>query len=94
MFVKYLSDDVNVFTPLKVTTRHIKNYLEFTKNKGNYTYAVDINSLKLHNPSARGDFEKQVSLYTVNNYMTAKCLSVIRLYKLEPISTVGSLMGI
>ena len=69
MFAKYLADEVNIFTPLKVTTKHIKDYLEFTKNKGKYSYVVDINSLKSNNPSARGDFGKQVSMYTVNNYL-------------------------
>ena len=69
LFAKYLADEVNIFTPLKVTTKHIKDYLEFTKNKGKYSYVVDINSLKSNNPSARGDFGKQVSMYTVNNYL-------------------------
>ena len=69
LFAKYLADEVNIFTPLKVTTKHIKDYLEFTKNKGKYSYVVDINSLKCNNPSARGDFGKQVSMYTVNNYL-------------------------
>lgn len=69
LFSKYLADEVNIFTPLKVTTKHIKEYLEFTKNKGKYSYVVDINSLKSNNPSARGDFGKQVSMYTVNNYL-------------------------
>jgi integrase/recombinase XerD len=69
LLAKYLADEVNIFTPLKVTTKHIKDYLEFTKNKGKYSYVVDINSLKSNNPSARGDFGKQVSMYTVNNYL-------------------------
>lgn len=64
LFAKYLADEVNVFTPLEVTTKHIKDYLEFTKTKGKYSYVADINSLKYNNPSARGDFGKQVSMYT------------------------------
>lgn len=69
LFAKYLADEASIFTPIKVTTKHIKDYLEFTKNKGKYSYVVDINSLKSNNPSARGDFGKQVSMYTVNNYL-------------------------
>ncbi|BBK76423.1 hypothetical protein Cbu04g_14310 [Clostridium butyricum] len=44
MFAKYLADEVNVFTPLDVTTKNIKDYLEFTKTKGKYSYVADVNS--------------------------------------------------
>ncbi|WP_322008113.1 phage integrase N-terminal SAM-like domain-containing protein [Clostridium butyricum] len=33
LFAKYLADEVNVFTPLDVTTKNIKDYLEYYKNK-------------------------------------------------------------
>lgn len=33
LLAKYLDDEVNIFTPLEVTTKHIKDYLEFTKTK-------------------------------------------------------------
>ncbi|WP_252234183.1 hypothetical protein [Clostridium sp. ZS1] len=58
LFAKYLDDEVNTFTSLGVTTKHIKEYLEFTKTKEKYSYVSDINSLKSNNPSARGDFVK------------------------------------
>ncbi|MDU4749531.1 MAG: site-specific integrase [Clostridium butyricum] len=44
LFAKYLADEVNIFTPLDVTTRNIKDYLEFTKTKGKYSYVADVNS--------------------------------------------------
>lgn len=69
LFAKYLSDEINIFTPFKVTTKHIKDYLEFTKAKGKYSYVAESESIKFNNPSARGDFGKQVSMYTVNNYL-------------------------
>lgn len=69
LFAKYLADEINVFTPLKVTTKNIKDYLEFTRTKGKYSYVADCDSIKANNPSARGDFGKQVSMYTVNNYL-------------------------
>lgn len=68
-YAKYLADEVNISTPLEVTTKQIKYYLELIKTKGKYSYVADINSLKSNNPSGRSDFEKPVLMYTVNNYL-------------------------
>ena len=87
LFAKYLADEINIFTPLKVTTKHIKDYLEFTKNKGKYSYVVDINSLKSNNPFTRGDFGKQVSMYTVNNYLGNIKVYFTWIYDCEVIKT-------
>lgn len=69
LFSKYLEDEANIFTPITVTTKHIKTYLEFTKNKGKYSYVAEVNSLDYNNPQNRGDFGKEVSMWTVNNYL-------------------------
>lgn len=69
LFSKYMEDDKKIYSPLKVKTKDIKQYLEFTKNKGKYSYVGDINSIKQNNPSSRGDFGKPVSMWTVNNYL-------------------------
>ena len=69
LFFKYMSDEKNIFTPLEITNKDIKEYLEFTKNKGKYTYVSDINSTNINNPVNRGDFGKPVSMWTVNNYL-------------------------
>lgn len=69
LFSKYLVDEENIFTVESVTSKHIKTYLEFTKNKGKYSYVADVNSINLNNPSARGDFGKEISMWTVNNYL-------------------------
>lgn len=87
LFAKYLADEVNVFTPLKVTTKHVKDYLEFTRTKGKYSYVADCDSIKLNNPSARGDFGKQVSMYTVNNYLRNIKVYFSWLYDTEVIKT-------
>lgn len=69
LFAKYLEDEMNIFSPIPVKTKDIKDYLEFTKKKGKYSYVVDYSSTYNNNPSARGDFGKQVSMWTVNNYL-------------------------
>ena len=69
LFAKWLADELKIFSPKDVTTKNIKEYLEFTKTKGKYTYVANEKTLKYNNPTNRGDFGKQVSLYTVNNYL-------------------------
>ncbi|WP_024615050.1 tyrosine-type recombinase/integrase [Clostridium sp. Ade.TY] len=69
LFAKYMENDKKIFSPLKVKTKDIKEYLEFTKNKGKYSYVGDLKSTIYNNPSARSDFGKPVSLWTVNNYL-------------------------
>ncbi|MGL4848972.1 MAG: tyrosine-type recombinase/integrase [Clostridium sp.] len=69
LFAKYMEDDKNIYSPLKVKTKDVKEYIEFTKDKGKYSYVGDVESIKSNNPSARGDFGKPVSMWTVNNYL-------------------------
>ena len=69
LFSKYLQDDYNIFNVESVTTKNIKNYLEFTKTKGKYSFVVDEKSVNCNNPTARGDFGKEISMWTVNNYL-------------------------
>lgn len=69
LFAKYLEDEKKIYSPVAVKTNDIKEYLEFTKNKGKYSYVGDITTTVNNNPSARGDFGKQVSMWTVNNYL-------------------------
>lgn len=56
LFAKYMKDNKNIYSSLKVKTKDIKQYLEFTKTKGKYSYVIDINSTISNNQSERGDF--------------------------------------
>ena len=69
LFSKYAEDELNIYSPIAITTKHIKDYVEFTKNKGKYSYVADNNSINSNHPQNRGDFGKQVSMWTVNNYL-------------------------
>lgn len=67
LFSKYCEEELNKFIPSVITTKDIKEYLEFTRDRGKYSFVAttEINN----NPLARGDFGKKISLYTVNNYL-------------------------
>lgn len=69
LFSKYCEEELNKFIPSAITTKDIKEYLEFTKERGKYSFISRALEETNNNPSARGDFGKQVSLYTVNNYL-------------------------
>ncbi len=56
LFAKYMEDDKNIYSPLKVKTKYIKQYLEFTKTKEKDLYVRDINSPRSNNQSERRDF--------------------------------------
>lgn len=69
LFAKYIEEEHNISNPCVITTKHIKEYLEFTKDKGKYSYVSNVDTTIYNNPSARRDFGKQVSMWTVNNYL-------------------------
>lgn len=69
LFAKYLEEECNIYNPTTVKASDIKDYLEFTKTKGKYSYVSDIKSTMCNNPQNRTDFGKQVSMWTVNNYL-------------------------
>lgn len=69
LFAKYLEEEHKIFTPIVVTSSLIKDYLEFTKERGKYSYVSDISTTINNNPLGRTDFGKQVSMWTVNNYL-------------------------
>lgn len=69
LFMRYLEEEKDINDIHKVDKEIVQEYIRFTKERGKYSYVADVNSLKSNNPSARGDFGKQVSMYTVNNYL-------------------------
>jgi len=56
LFSKYLEEEHNIFTPTAVTAKNFKEYLEFTKTKGKYSYVIDENSTVSNNSAASNDF--------------------------------------
>lgn len=68
LLFKFLEEDYKIIYLEEVKESHIKDYIEFTKERGKYSYVssdVNINN----NPSARADFGKKISLATVSGYL-------------------------
>jgi integrase/recombinase XerD len=69
LFFKYLEEELNVTELEKVQEKYIKEYLEFTKDRGKYSFVENAKSLDINKPHNRTDFEKEISKGTLNNYL-------------------------
>lgn len=69
LFAKYLEDEKQITTIDKVNKEVVEEYLEFTKERGKYSYVADERSLKINNQQSRKDFGKEVTGATLNNYL-------------------------
>ncbi|WP_081896979.1 tyrosine-type recombinase/integrase [Clostridium sp. KNHs214] len=69
LFSQYLEKEKNINDVTKVTEKVIREYINFTKNRGKYTVVVDSKTLKTNSPEVRQDYGKKVSITTVNNYI-------------------------
>lgn len=69
LFFKYLEEEFNTTELEKVEEKHIKEYLDFTKDRGKYSFVANAESLDINKPQNRTDFEKEVSKGTLNNYL-------------------------
>lgn len=69
LFAKYLEEEKGITTPLDATTKDIKDYMDFTLDRGKYSYVSEFNSIQFNNPVARKDFGKSVSKVTINGYL-------------------------
>ncbi|WP_154698365.1 tyrosine-type recombinase/integrase, partial [Clostridium botulinum] len=69
LFAKYIEEEFKIFSPTLVETKHIRDYMKFTKEKGKYSYIANNSTINLNNPSQRKDFGKPVSMWTINNYL-------------------------
>ncbi|WP_322619177.1 tyrosine-type recombinase/integrase [Clostridium botulinum] len=53
----------------KVTEKIIREYINYTKNRGKYTIVRDKETLKTNKPEMRKDYGKKGSITTINNYI-------------------------
>lgn len=67
LFSKYLEEEKNITEITKITEKDIRDYINYTKNRGKYTVVLKTN--QINNPTNRTDFGKQVSKTTINNYI-------------------------
>lgn len=69
LFCKYLEEEKNIDDITKITEKDIREYIIYTKDRGKYTIASDESTLKINVPKSRKDYNTQVSLTTINNYI-------------------------
>ena len=69
LFFKFLEEEFSVIEVEKVEEKHIRGYLDFTKERGKYSFVVNIESTNINRPHNRTDFGKEVSIATINNYL-------------------------
>lgn len=69
LFARYMQDKNNISRGQDIKEENIREYIEYTKTRGKYTFVADKNSLLLNYPQNRPDYNKKVSLTTVNNYI-------------------------
>lgn len=69
LFFKFLEEEYGIIELKQVQEKHIKNYMEWTKERGKYSFVTNPKTLTTNNPQARGDFGKTIGIYTINNYI-------------------------
>ena len=69
LFTKYLEEEKDITDVKKVTEKIIREYINYTKNRGKYTIVRDKETLKTNTPEMRKDYGKKVSITTINNYI-------------------------
>lgn len=69
LFFKYLEEEYQIVDLQKVKKSHIEDYIDFTKNRGKYSFVADERTIKLNYPEYRKDFGKEISSGTINNYI-------------------------
>lgn len=67
LFQLYMENEQDVKEVDKVTTRQVREYIEYLKERGKYT--VQISNTDVNNPANREDRGKRISTITINNYI-------------------------
>jgi len=69
LFTKYLLEEYKITSIKQLKKIHIEEYVKFTKEKGKYSFVTNNDSKLKNHPQNRKDYEKKVSVSTVNNYL-------------------------
>jgi integrase/recombinase XerD len=67
LFQLYMENEQDVKEVDKVTTRQVREYIEYLKERGKYT--VQTANMDINNPEGRTDYGKKISTVTINNYI-------------------------
>ncbi len=69
LFSKYLEEERNITDINKVNKDVVEEYINFTRDRGKYSYIADEEFLKKNYQHKRTDIGKEVSVATLNNYL-------------------------
>lgn len=69
LFAKYLEEEKEIDDITKINKDIVQEYLEFTKDRGKYSYTSSIDTLNKNYMDKRSDQGKPVSETTLNNYL-------------------------
>lgn len=69
LFSKYLEEEKNISRVDEIDKNIVEEYLEFTKERGKYSYVANSKSLEINFQKNRRDLGKEVSPITINCYL-------------------------
>lgn len=69
LFSKYLEEEKQISAVDEVNKNIVEEYLEFTKERGKYSYVANNRSLEINFQQNRKDLGKQISPITINCYL-------------------------
>lgn len=69
LFSKYIEEEFQLSRVEEIKSKHVNEYIKFTKERGKYSYVSADKTVLINNPSMRKDFGKSVSPATINNYI-------------------------
>lgn len=69
LFGKYLEEEKDISTVTEVDKEIVEEYINFTKERGKYSYVADEKYLEKNYQNNRKDIGNEVSVATLNNYI-------------------------
>lgn len=69
LFYRYLQDNFKVEKLDAITDKMCIDYINYTKERGKYTFVADDDRKNFNNPFGRSDYGKKISITTINNYI-------------------------
>lgn len=67
LFQLYMENEQLTKEVDKVTTKQVREYIEYLKERGKYT--VQVANMDINRPGSRSDLGKPISVATINNYL-------------------------
>jgi integrase/recombinase XerD len=69
LFTTFIREKYGITDSKSVKARHIREYIEQTRQRGKYTVVADAMTSRINHPTRRSDYGKQVSETTLANYL-------------------------